>query len=73
MFDTEGSHDTDAGKCLATFAQLGFHDKGDVSSLVFSPDGQRLYSGASDGTVAAWKLSIVPQRPGQAGMRTGFL
>lgn len=73
VFDTEGTHDTDAGKCLATFAQLGFLDKGDVSSLLFSPDGQRLYSGASDGTVAAWKLTAVSPSRSQAGLRSGFL
>ena len=73
VFDTDGSHSKVAGKCLATFAHLGFNDKGDTSALVFSPDGQRLYSGASDGTVAAWKLSVSAEPAGQTGLRHGFL
>ena len=62
----------DVGKCLATFVQLGYQEKGDVSALVFSADGQRLYSGASDGTVAAWSISTRIDTP-PGGMRQGFL
>lgn len=73
VFDTKGTDDTDAGKCLATFAQHKSLEKGGVSSLLFSPDGRRLYSGASDGTVAAWKLNAVLRSAGQGGIRSGFL
>ena len=73
VFDTEGVHPGDAGTCLATFAQLGFHEHGDISSLLFSPDASVLYSGASDGTVAAWKLTVVEQRAFERQMRRGFL
>ena len=62
----------DAGKCLVTFAQLGYREKGDVSALVISSDGQRLYSGASDGSVAAWRLSS-PHDTMPGGLRQGFL
>lgn len=73
VFDTEGTFSMDAGKCLATLAHLGFQGKGDVSVLVFSADGQHLYSGASDGTVVAWKISVSLQGPQKSSIRYGFL
>ena len=74
VFQTRGGQGREAGACLATFAQLGYHDKGAVSALAFSRDGRFLYSGASDGTLAAWRLSweeAVPAGRG-AGLRKGF-
>lgn len=59
------------GECLATFAHLGFEQKGDVSALCFSSDGGRLYSGASDGTVVAWSLVWCAVQ--SQGLKKGFL
>ena len=73
VFDTEGLQPADAGTCLATFAQLGFRDHGDISALLFSPDASVLYSGASDGTVAAWTLSLMEQPAAARLIRRGFL
>ena len=73
VFDTEGLQPADAGTCLATFVQLGFHQHGDISALLFLPDASVLYSGASDGTVAAWKLSLTTQPSAERLMRRGFL
>lgn len=79
MFQTSSGGGRDAGDCLVTFAQLGYHDRGGISSLLFSPDGDTLYSGASDGTVAAWHLRWSEPAAGGAkgstagGLRLGFL
>jgi len=73
VFDTEGLQPADAGTCLATFAQLGFREHGDISALLFSPDASVLYSGASDGTVAAWKLNLTEQPAAARSIRRGFL
>lgn len=60
--------------CAATFAQLGFDQRGDVSAVAFSRDGATLYSGASDGSVAAWGLRWEAGGGGRpAGLRRGFL
>lgn len=66
-----GSHE--AGASLASLAQLGYHQRGGVSSLLFSPDGATLYSGASDGTLAAWRLRWRDAPGGGGGLRRGFL
>jgi WD40 repeat protein len=34
-----------------------------ISSLAFSPDGQRLYSGSRDRTVKAWDLTQLSKAP----------
>ena len=73
VFDTEGVQPADAGTCLATFAQLSAGEHGDVGALMFSPDGLVLYSGASDGTVAAWKLTVSEQLGSERALRRGFL
>jgi hypothetical protein len=74
VFQTRSWQGREAGTCLATFAQLGFNEKGAVSALAFSRDGRYLYSGASDGTLAAWRLDWVePTPPGRGtGFRKGF-
>lgn len=74
VFQTRSRQGQEAGACLVTFAQLGFNEKGAVSALAFSADGSTLYSGASDGSVAAWRLSwAVPPADGKAGgFRRGF-
>ncbi len=79
VFQTGGGGGRDAGDCLATFAQLGYRDKGGISALLFSPDARTLYSGASDGTLAAWHLRwSEPAAAGAGGstaggLRRGFL
>jgi WD40 repeat protein len=45
------------GKLLHTFRG----HTGLVSSLAFSPDGQRLYSGGRDKTVKVWDLSTLSE------------
>ena len=64
------------GTCLATVAQLPFEQGGAIGSLAFAPGGARLYTGASDGTVAAWDLAEAEAEPaaGQVGaIKKGFL
>ncbi|PRW56987.1 WD40 repeat-containing [Chlorella sorokiniana] len=78
VFQTASGGGRDAGDCLITFAQLGYRDKGGISALLFSPDASILYSGASDGTLAAWHLrwSEPPAAAGGStagGLRRGFL
>ncbi|GAB4818826.1 hypothetical protein N2152v2_005872 [Parachlorella kessleri] len=75
VFQTRSRQGREAGTCLATFAQLGFTQKGAVSALAFSHDGRYLYSGASDGTLAKWRLEWVEPVPAGrgAGLRKGFL
>ena len=74
LFQTGAGKGHEAGTCLASFAQLRYDQKAGMSALLFSGDGSILYSGASDGTVAAWRLGW---RAGQAGgtgtLRRGFL
>jgi len=66
--------DPGEGGCLATFAHLGYDQKGDTSALAFSADGATLFSGASDGSVAAWALRWAEQGSvAAAGLRRGFL
>jgi hypothetical protein len=60
------------GACAATFAHLAFDARGDVSALAVSPDGRAVFSGASDGSVAAWALRWGAAPP-PAGLRRGFL
>ena len=48
--------DPSTGECLATFAQLGYEQRGGVSAVAIAPSGDIVYSSASDGTVAAWSL-----------------
>lgn len=74
VFQTRSWQGREAGSCLATFAQLGYTQKGAVSALAFSRDGRFLYSGASDGTLAAWRLNWVDPAPAgsSAGFRRGF-
>ena len=72
VFQTGAGGGREAGTSLASFAQLRYDQKAGMSALLFSPDGSTLYSGASDGTVAAWRLGLKAARnPG--GMRKGFL
>jgi hypothetical protein len=73
VFETRGLSHRDAGNCLGTFAQFGFLDHGDISALKLSPDASVLYSGASDGTVAAWSLSVSRRRAHEYGIKKGFL
>eukprot|EP00887_Chlorella_sp_A99_P002098 scaffold21.g2098.t1 len=75
LFQTAAGAGREAGDCLATVAHLGYDDKGDVSALAFSRDGATLYSGASDGSLAAWRLAWrAPQgAAARRGLRTGFL
>lgn len=76
VFQTGGGSGRDAGACVASFAQLGYHAKGGISALLFSADGATLYSGASDGTLAGWRLSWREAAGGAAaarGLRRGFL
>ena len=63
----------DAGTCLATFSQLLPDQKGDVSALLFSSDGGVLYSGASDGSTAAWRLRRGAPAGKDSGLQRGFL
>ncbi len=58
---------------MATFAQLAPGENGNVSALLYSLDGSVLYSGASDGTVAAWKLTMSQQLGSERALRRGFL
>lgn len=75
MFQTGSGGGREAGSCLASVAQLGYHQKGGISALLFSSTGGVLYSGASDGTVAVWRLGWRdPAAAGSgAGFRRGFL
>jgi len=60
------------GKCLVTFAQLGYAEGGCISSLSFNDDGSILYTGASDGTIAAWDV-ISKSCDASAVVNKGFL
>lgn len=75
LFQAGGGGGREAGACLASFAQLGYHTRGAVTALLFSPDGATLYSGASDGTLAGWRLAWrEPAGAGAGGsLRRGFL
>ena len=75
LFQTHGGQGREAGACLDTFSHLAPEDKGDTTALVFSQDGTVLYSGASDGTLAAWQLTWRAAQPvgKHAGLRKGFL
>lgn len=66
-----GAGNSDAGQCLATFAHLNYTDKGDVTSVAVSADGKMVYTGSSDGSIAAWEMTtdVIPK----AGIRKGFL
>ena len=74
VFQTAGGGAQEAGACLATFAQVKHDQKDGVSVLLLSPDGSRLYSGASDGTVAAWRIAwqAAPAAAGGGGSAGGF-
>jgi WD40 repeat protein len=37
--------------------------EGEVTDVVFSPDGRRIVSGGLDGTVRLWMLAGKPARP----------
>ena len=65
VFDAVGS-----GSCLATFAQLGYDQRGNITSV--SCGETCVYSGASDGTVAGWALSTQEQKTRGAGFSKGF-
>jgi WD40 repeat protein len=54
------------GTCLATVAQLPLKQGGSLGSLCFARDGTTLFSGASDGSVAAWKLGLKEDGGGDA-------
>ncbi|KAL4452365.1 hypothetical protein ABPG75_008027 [Micractinium tetrahymenae] len=77
VFQTGSGGGREAGACLVSFAQLRYDQKAGMSALLFSPDGGTLYSGASDGTLAAWQLHWreVAQGSGApgGGLRRGFL
>lgn len=63
-----------AGDCLATFAQLRYDEKGDVCALAFALDSRTLYSGASDGSIAAWHLTRGGTTGAHSqGIKKGFL
>jgi WD40 repeat protein len=51
--------DSRSGKLVHTFRG----HKGYVSTLAFSPDGMRLYSGSRDKTVKVWDVSKLGQEP----------
>lgn len=62
------------GECLATFAQLGYDQRGGVTAVVVGHSGDVVYSAASDGTVAAWKLEWkLAEREKKGTLRKGFL
>jgi WD40 repeat protein len=65
----------DPGACLATLAHLLHDQKGDISALEFSGNGCVLFSGASDGTVAAWSIERgdAPAVVSCTGLCRGFL
>ena len=54
------------GTCLATVAQLPLKQGGSLGSLCFARDGKTLFSGASDGSVAAWRLGLEEEGGGDA-------
>ena len=72
LFQTCAAGGREAGTCLASFAQLRREQKGGLSALAFSPDGGTLFSGASDGSVAAWRM-LGRQEGEDGGLRRGFL
>ena len=64
--------DATAGECLVTFAQLKHDQRGGITALAFSEDGNVLYTAASDGTVAAWALDMNAKKEPAATLRRGF-
>lgn len=77
IFQTASGGGREAGACLVSFAQLRYDQKAGMGALLFSPDGTTLYSGASDGTLAAWQLRWREVAAGSGapggGLRRGFL
>jgi WD40 repeat protein len=72
--DTDG-HGGENGECLATFAPLRFDQKGAVNALLFSHSDNEvlvLYSGCSDGSLAAWKLTWKEDGLQRQGLKKGF-
>ena len=59
------------GTCLCTFAQLRDEEPGAVSSVALAEGGKVVYTGASDGTVAAWEVKEAADRKRETGR--GFL
>lgn len=61
------------GDCLATFSQLEPGKRGGITAIAFSPGGNILYSGASDGSLAAWALdSLIAPEKDNKGVKSGF-
>merc|ERR1712224_604494 len=50
-------HHHHPGTCVCTFSQLKYEEPGAITCLAFSEDSSVVYTGASDGTVAAWRIS----------------
>lgn len=61
------------GDCLATFSQIEPGKLGGITAVAFSPGGNILYSGASDGSLAAWVLdSLIPPEKDNKRVKSGF-
>jgi hypothetical protein len=50
------------GTCVCTFSQLEYEEPGAITCVEFSDDSAVVYTGASDGTVAAWRISESTQK-----------
>ena len=61
------------GECLATCAHLGHDTRGEMTALTFSSKSDRLFSAASDGSVAAWGLQLDAAKPTVPGFKKGFM
>lgn len=82
IFYIGGDDDTDVyggenGECLATFAPLRFDQKGAVNALLFKHSDSDsevvvVYSGCSDGSLAAWKLTWKEGGLQRQGLKKGF-
>ena len=61
-----------SGSCVCTFTQLDYSEPGTISSVAFGEDSKIIFTGASDGTIAAWKISETRQKKTTKTMRSGF-
>jgi len=61
------------GDCLATFSQIEPGKLGGITAVAFSPGGNMLYSGADDGSLAAWVLdSLIAPEKDNKRVKPGF-